>query len=261
MRFLKLVKHLFFVIILTAITQVGGLIWLLSIWVSKLTKKRKRYVFPLVYLLFNLIIIPPIAKYFGREKLPVLSNELKPRNWCYPLLFRNYVTPKLKTELENSAHALFVSNKISITYLDANFPFFNGFPLPPHLSHNDGKKVDIALMYSNKEGNPTDKKPSISGYGIYVEPNQNITNSKCLNQGYWQYDFSKYLTFGKINDLDFDKERTRILTSQLLSIPSTKKIFVEPYLKHRLGFSKENKIRFHGCQAVRHDDHIHLEIK
>ena len=40
----SLIKHLFFVIILTAITQVGGLIWILSIWVSKLTKKRKRYV-------------------------------------------------------------------------------------------------------------------------------------------------------------------------------------------------------------------------
>jgi hypothetical protein len=33
-------------------------------------------------------------------------------------------------------------------YLDGNFPFLNGFPLLPHLSHSDGRKLDIAFYYS-----------------------------------------------------------------------------------------------------------------
>ncbi len=36
---------------------------------------------------------------------------------------------------------------------------------------------------------------------------------------------------------------------------------IEPYLKKSLGLGTESKIRFQGCQAVRHDDHIHLELK
>ena len=38
------------------------------------------------------------------------------------------------------------------------------------------------------------------------------------------------------------------------------KVFIEPHLKTRLNLTS-NKIRFHGCQAVRHDDHIHLQVK
>ena len=38
------------------------------------------------------------------------------------------------------------------------------------------------------------------------------------------------------------------------------KIFIEPHLKKRMNL-KNPKIRFHGCRAVRHDDHIHLQIK
>lgn len=172
MEFLKPIKHLFIFIFLTALTQVGGLIWVLSIWSSKRFKIRNRYVFPIIYLISNLLIIPSIAKSFGREQLPIFSKELKPRNWCYPLLFCNYVTYQLKTELENSAHTLFISHKTSITCLDANFPFFDGFPLLPHLSHDDGKKVDISFIYLGDNRIPTDKKPSVSGYGVYVKPNK-----------------------------------------------------------------------------------------
>jgi len=183
------------------------------------------------------------------------------RNLAYPLLFRNYVTTELKTELEDSAHTLFLSNNITISYLDANFPFYNGCPLLPHLSHNDGKKIDISFMYLDKDKKSTTKKPSSSGYGVFVNSDQNKTNNNCVRKGYWQYDFSKYLTFGTINTLQLDKTSTSILMSKLLSMPSTKKIFIEPYLKESLGFSNEPKVRFHGCHAVRHDDHIHLEIK
>ncbi|REE08670.1 hypothetical protein DFQ09_106137 [Winogradskyella pacifica] len=260
MRLLKLIGHIAIILVLTAITQVGGIIWLLAVIISYKIKKGKRIVFPLLYLLFNLIIIPPIAAHFGREKLPWFDTELKPRNWFYPLAFRNYVNSELKDVLESSAHDL-SSSGITITYLDGNFPFIDGFPLFPHLSHNDGKKIDLSLMYLNHNGISTSKKPSISGYGVYVNTDKNYTSKSCLDKGYWQYDFTKYLTLGTIHDLKLDKAKTTLIIKQLLSIPSTHKIFIEPHLKQSLDLSHQSKIRFTGCQAVRHDDHIHYQIK
>lgn len=206
------------------------------------------------------MIIPPIASYFGREKLPWFDDKLEPRNWFYPLAFRNYVNPELKQGLENSAQKL-ASKNLTITYLDANFPFIDEFPLFPHLSHNDGKKIDISFMYLDKQGKSTDKKPSTSGYGVYSDSDKNYTYKSCLDKGYWQYDFTKYLSFGTINNLALDKEKTAQLINQLLSIPQSQKIFIEPHLKQSLGLGNKSKIRFHGCQAVRHDDHIHFQIE
>ena len=71
---------------------------------------------------------------------------------------------------------------------------------------------------------------------------------------------AKYLTFGKINKLIFDKNKTSTLIKVILSYQNTRRIFLEPYLKQKLNLGNFNKIRFHGCQAVRHDDHIHLDI-
>ncbi|WP_034043414.1 hypothetical protein [Wocania ichthyoenteri] len=259
MKFLKLFGHLTIILILTVLTQVGGLVWLLALFISIKLKKKKRFTFPILYLVFNVLIIPPIAKPFGREQLPIFNDYLKPRNWVYPLFFRNYVTSDLKALLENSATNLKPLN-ISITYLDANFPFKDGFPLMPHLSHNDGKKIDISFMYLDKHGKSSTKKPSVSGYGAFVDSN-NISSENCLNKGYWQYDFTKYMTFGIINNLKLDKPKTKLLIKELLDSNLTEKIFIEPYLKESLKLINETKIRFHGCQAVRHDDHIHLQIK
>lgn len=259
MKLLTLFGHLTFILLLTALTQIGGFIWLLAILIALMLKKKKRFVFPILYVVFNILIIPPIAKSFGREQLPIFNTSLKPKNWAYPLLFRNYVTPDLKFLLENSSKYLKSSN-ITITYLDANFPFFDGFPLLPHLSHNDGKKIDISFMYLNKEGHSTDKKPSVSGYGAFVN-STNKTAETCLEKGYGQYSFTKHITFGIVNDLKFDKLKTRLLIKKLSESKLTEKIFIEPYLKASLNLSNETKIRFHGCQAVRHDDHIHLQIE
>ncbi len=250
--------HLASFAILTVFTQVGGLLWLFSVWLSIKFKKKKRYVFPVVYLIFNAFLIPPIANQFGRKKLPVFEKQLQPKNIFYPLLFRNYVDENLEMVLKASSLEL-IKKDIRITYLDANFPFFDGFPLLPHRSHDDGKKIDINFMYMDGNGKSTNKKPSISGYGAYVDAN-NHTASNCLKKGYWQYDFPKYLTLGTINSLKFDETKTKSTIKEFLSHSQTEKIFIEPYLKERLHL-KNGKIRFHGCKAVRHDDHIHLQVK
>ena len=90
------------------------------------------------------------------------------------------------------------------------------------------------------------------------EPNQ---ISKCKDVGYSQYDCTKYLTFGSINDdLHFSEKGTKLLVETILQFDNIEKIFIEPHLKQRLKLNHP-KIRYHGCRAVRHDDHIHIQIK
>lgn len=258
MKARKIIYHLILVITLTITTQVGGLIWLFSAFVSYRLKKKKRVVFPVVYLICNIVIVPPIAKILGRERLPVFNDNIAPINWSYPLLFRNYANQELKTLLLKSSEQL-KNQSIKIVYLDANFPFFNGFPLLPHLSHNDGKKIDLSFMYLDENNNQTNNKPSTSGYGVYVDDNYS-TVSNCKNDGYWQYDITKYISFGNNDKLKFDEQRTRTLIMSFVNKPETQKVFIEPYLKRRLKLQNQGKIRFQGCKAVRHDDHVHLQI-
>ncbi|WP_299115291.1 hypothetical protein [uncultured Winogradskyella sp.] len=257
MRLLKLFGHILFIILLTAATQVGGIIWLLTLIICKKFECKKRFVFPVLYLAFNLLIIPPIAKFFGREKLPIFNEYVKPANWFYPLAFRNYVKPELNTLLNNVSK----ESNTTIKYLDANFPFFDGFPLLPHLSHNDGKKIDLSFKYLDSNGESTEQNSSFSGYGAYINSNKNYTASRCITKGYWQYDFSKYLSFGISDDVVFDSKRTKQLIKALVKQVNTQKLFIEPHLKESMGLTNYSKIRFHGCQAVRHDDHIHLQIE
>lgn len=187
---------------------------------------------------------------------------MKQQSFLYVLANRNYVKPEINRIIHEVSIDL---NKkfpgVKLVYLDANFPFFDGFPLLPHLSHNDGKKLDLSLLYE-REGKVTTDKPSRSGYGIYEPPLPSEENQaeKCANAGYLQYDFPKYLSLGKINrDLEFSEKGTRYLLQQLVNQPKISKIFIEPHLKTRLGATSP-KIRYHGCRAVRHDDHIHFQI-
>ena len=56
-------------------------------------------------------------------------------------------------------------------YLDGNFPFVDGFPLLPHLSHNDGRKLDLAYYYASldKAYLPGSMRSSI-GYWAFEQP-------------------------------------------------------------------------------------------
>ncbi|WP_299519398.1 hypothetical protein [Winogradskyella sp.] len=259
MKLLKILGHIFIIVVLTVLTQIGGLIWVIALVISYWLKCKKRYTFPITYLAFNLILIPLIAPCFGRVQLPVFDSAIKPQSYFYALAFRNYVTPELKYNLKDASTDLMYLD-IQINYLDANFPFFDGFPLLPHLSHNDGKKVDIAFQYKTADGKPTNKKPSLLGYGNYVNL-ENPTNNYCKSKGFWQYDITKYLNLNINSDLAFDKENTKTLIQGLLYRTQNEKLFIEPHLKEELGLKSYSEIRFHGCQAVRHDDHIHLQIK
>ena len=56
-----------------------------------------------------------------------------------------------------------------------------------------------------------------------------------------------------------DEERTRSLTQALVDRPAIRKLFIEPHLRDRLSVPS-SKIRFQGCHAARHDDHIHVQL-
>ena len=53
---------------------------------------------------------------------------------------------------------------------------------------------------------------------------------------------------------------TKSLINEILKSDLVNKVFIEPHLKKRLKLN-HSKIRFQGCKAVRHDDHIHFQIK
>lgn len=262
---------------LTVLTQIGGLVLLCWLPAGKfidkiignrlLRKAIKCLGFIGLYLSTTFIIVPILAKPFGRVPLPILSNtSIQPLTIWTCLLNRHYARPALKQALEKTAcrmSKLFPSTRIA--YLDANFPFLDKFPLFPHLSHNDGRKLDLAFFYqhaaSGKQLNG--EAPSAIGYGVYESPLEGELNTPldCARRGYWQYGFLEYLVpQANKKNMRLDAGRTKQIIKLLAAQPSIDKIFIEPHLKARMNLQSA-KIRFHGCQAVRHDDHIHIQIK
>lgn len=250
---------------LTILTQIGGVIYLLSIFLNLKIKYKFRFkkliVFSVLYLFITFLVVPHIAPIFGREPIKH-SKSISPTNYMTIVLNRNYVRPELNKLLKETSNCL-GDGAIKINYLDANFPFINKFPLLPHLSHNDGKKLDLSLIYETPVGVIKNKQKSRSGYGVFENPTK-IEQDQieiCKSKGYFQYDFPKYLTLGAINkDLIFSKKGTKKLINCILKNPKIGKIFIEPHLKSRLKL-RNKKVRYHGCRAVRHDDHIHIQLK
>lgn len=264
-KILKIVLRTILFVILTALTQIGGIVFLLSLVLNRLWRQRfllkPVITFLGLYIVSTFVIVPLISPIFGREKI-VHTECIKPATYMTDLLNRNYVKSEIN-QLLKEAESSIQESGINIMYLDANFPFLDNFPLPPHLSHNDGKKIDFALVYQHQNGDITNKQKSLSGYGVFVEPKRGETNQikKCLESGHFQYDYPKYFTFGQINkDLEFSEYGTKKLIESLLKSDYTRKVFIEPHLKERLGLT-DTRIRYHGCKSVRHDDHIHLQIK
>ena len=263
---MRFILHFLIIILFTVISQIGGVIYffvILTISSKKAKFKIKRLLFfSALYLTSTYIIVPNIAPKFGREKISINTN-LSSHFFLTDFLNRNYVKPELNSTLVDISKILKAKGKnIKVIYLDANFPFIDGFPLLPHLSHNDGKKIDISFIYKDKYHKVTNSKPSITGYGIFEEPQKNEFNQiqKCKEKGFWYYDFTKYFTLGNLHkNLSFSEKATKALIQHIINNNATQKIFIEPHLQKRLNLNHK-KIRFHGCGAVRHDDHIHFQI-
>jgi hypothetical protein len=225
----------------------------------------KLWGFSVLYLAVTFGLVPPLARLSGRVPLPVRGTaRVAPLTVWTCLLNRHYVKPALRQPLYEAAqrlHAAYPGTRLA--YLDANFPFLDGFPLWPHLSHNDGNKLDLAFFYRDARTGArlSNRAPSPIGYGGYEGPTRGEpdTPADCAARGYWQYGLLGYLVpWGRQQTMRFDAERTRQFIRLLVTQPGVGKLFIEPHLKARLRL-RSGKIRFHGCRAVRHDDHIHVQ--
>ena len=216
-------------------------------------------VFFVTYLFISIGLAPFLAPHFGREKV-----EIEVLKSGYVLANRNYVTPELNEALKSIEQSFQLHYpELKLVVLDANFPFFDGFPLLPHLSHDDGKKIDLAFVYETKDGELTNRQKSRSGYGAFTFPDDGEVDQArlCAQRGSWQYGMTAYFSFGAVNpDLVFSERANRKLLEAIVAEERIGKVFVEPHLRDRLGVFSD-KIRFQGCHSVRHDDHFHIQLK
>ena len=176
---------------------------------------------------------------------------------------RHYVQADGLDELMDLSKDFNQQYGVPINYLDANFPFINGFPLLPHWSHNDGQKIDLAFIYQHQEsGRLVSNSSSWLGYGIFEEPLEGEVNYpiRCDEMGYWQYSLLGMFVYND-KGLAVAQNATTHIIKSMTGNPYIDKIFIEPHLKQRWRLGGEEKIRFHGCHAVRHDDHIHVQFK
>ncbi|MBI1685646.1 hypothetical protein [Caulobacter hibisci] len=264
----KVVALLGSAVVLTVLTQVGGLILLLTAWVARLRRwpvGLSLLTFLAVYGLATAVVVPPLAKLGGRDRLPCLVGKGETYGAVNPLLCmlnRNYARPEARTALAALAGHMAEAYPATVTrYLDAGFPFFDGFPLPPHLSHRDGLKVDLAYLYRERSGAPvSDGTASPIGYWAYEGPKSGEARP-CA--GYrranlrWDFDVLQPLATRRADPVR-TAEMLRWLTTEGRAF-GVKKILLEPHLKARWA-PDVDMIRFQGCRAARHDDHLHLEL-
>lgn len=272
MRVFRVIVTILVALLLTVLTQVGGLAYVMYLglkrYITALGWKKKVLNFSLflaIYSILSFVMLPIVAAtFYHRKALPITNSALKPLRMFTYLMNRHYVHEDLYAVLIAEAEQMQQDFPETTTYyLDACFPLGAKFPLLPHWSHNDGRKVDLAFYYvdptTNKDKNGS---PSWLGYGVCESPIIGEENMPeyCAEKGYYQYSFLEKIVpqYAKPHYV-FDKTRTKSLIDKLTTSSKIKKIFIEPHLKKRMNLTS-SKIRFHGCHAVRHDDHIHVQL-
>lgn len=271
---IKVLLHIIWAAFLTLLTQIGGLIWLAALLLSQLMRARwplrglPWLLFILLYSLATLFIVPSLARLSGRVPLPAMDNpHLRPESIWFCLLNRHYVRPGLRQTLTAVAEKMQARFPGTVVwYMDANFPFFDGYPLEPHFSHKDGKKVDLSFYWNDaRTAAPVAGNPSPFGYGVFAGPlpGERDYAAECERKGYWYTGICGELAapFYRADNYVFDAGRTAELLRLLAEHPAVARVLIQPHLKTRLGLSDLNKLRFQGCKAARHDDHAHVELR
>lgn len=247
---LQIAKHTVIVLVLTIVTQLGGLAWLASRFF-----RRKIVAFLVIYAALSVTAIF-VAPMFGRVPLACGANgPLSVHSWLYCLTNRNYVTPEMRDvlgDLSSSVESAYPGTRTRV--LDAGFPFLDSFPLLPHISHDDGEKADLAFFYKDGSGYLPGRARSPIGYFAFEDgPTSCPDNLLTLR---WDLEFLQPLW----PDLELEKQRTAYAVNWLARDRRVGKVFIEPHLKRSLGISN-SKVRFQGCRAARHDDHIHVQLR
>lgn len=257
------------VLLLTALTQIGGLAYLVALGMARLAGWRKGAATFLSFLFVYTVatfLTGQVATVFGRVPLSCGQADmpLSVRSPLFCALNRNYVTPAVKTAAIALARHMEAAYPGTVTLaLDANFPFLPGFPLLPHLSHNDGGKLDVAFYYKTADGEPLNGVTrSPLGYFAFEQPQPGDVLPCAGRHDRLTFRWDLDALQPMFRRLPLDEARTAAAISWLSTSGKdlgVEKIFIEPHLARTLGVENEI-VRFQGCRAARHDDHIHFQV-
>lgn len=187
------------------------------------------------------------------------STPLAPIKAYYCREDRHFVRPAVRDRLIAAAGTL------AAHYPDDRLWFMDASgadgvkPFPPHFSHGDGRQIDLGLYYLDREGLPMRGFPDTSGHGRLwpAEPPAPGEEIACPGG-------RKGIAFKPDPPKDrpwrLDEERTKALVEILIADPAVRRVLIEPHLERRFGLWGHPKLRFAGCQAARHDDHIHVDF-
>jgi hypothetical protein len=241
---------------LTALTQIGGVVLVMAAMLARRFQWRGWRLGGLfcgLYLIATFQLVPAIAPLLGRVALPcngAAGEKYRAQSAFYCITNRNYVQSKVKEALSRIADSMAKRYPGTVvTYLDANFPFADGFPLPPHLSHKDGRKLDLALYYRDRD------TAGAWFLGYWAFPDATGFVSPCKQDGFFRWNMAWLQPF--LPQYELHDQRTRALIEAVLA-EAPQKVLVEPHLVRRLHLDHP-AIMFAGCHAARHDDHIHVQ--
>jgi hypothetical protein len=255
--------------VLTLITQVGGLFYALALLLrSKFFAGAKRPITTLALLFASAYLaawapVGWLARIQGRTGLPCFAsrNSTLAASPLTCILHRHYVSPEMKALAQTLSEAVNRRFPETLTIaLDGNFPFIDGFPLLPHLSHDDGRKLDMAFYYSSRNAYARGAMKSPVGYWAFEERRAGEGRICSPNALSWDMAWLQPLIR---RDLALDRDRTRYALNWLAGQGPRHglgKVFIEPHLAQRFGV-RGAAIRFQGCRAARHDDHFHLQLR
>ena len=191
----------------------------------------------------------------GKVPLACTTSNYAAAQSAYCLLGRHMVVPEVKRAVEEIAFEMQSHSRgRKLLYLDASGRFSS--TLWPHRSHGNGYQLDLALYYRDRDTRaPLDGPPRFLGYGAYDPRNAGEPNP-CSGR--------RPADFGDPPDdrnWELDPGPTLMLIETLIARDDVERIFLAPHLAQRLGVSHEPKVRFAGCHAARHDDHIHVDFR
>jgi len=259
-----MIKHGLAILILTALTQLGGIAWLLALVMRALFLRFWVFFFA-IYLSLSVAAhyAAPLA---GREPLPCLDSgpsQIAVLNPLFCVLNRQYVHPAIKAHgdaLASHMHQQFPGTRTRA--LDGSFPFVDGFPLLPHLSHTDGTRLDLAYYYRNASGayELGRTKSPIGYWGFETPPSE--SKAQCIDSPGLSMRWDMAWLQPYFRDWTLDENRTRAALQWLADHPlgTDYTVLIEPYLEEQLSVSGE-VIQFQGCQAARHDDHLEFSFQ
>lgn len=267
---MRLLRRSLVFVVLTLITQIGGIVYLLChVLVTALRRRSPAFfwvLFGVLYVGATAFAVPPAARIFGRAPLGCEMPWEASRSGLAVLphaclLNRHYLRIATVQRLEEINSQFAASHAGSrFTVLETGFPFLDGFPLLPHLSHNDGNKVDLAYFYRDRKENAPIGSGSPSPIGFFVTETPRAGDVLPCADRFTPLRWSFWWFRDGERNWVLDEARTADLVKLLAGSSSVERILLEPHLVARLNVA-DPKVRFQGCQAARHDDHIHVSFR